>query len=257
LLDTQVATHFNPSGGFSAKTKASIGFGLGSKVNLSKRLGVKFEARGYSTLLNSGGAMFCGNSGYRIFVVADTLWQYELQADLIFKFLHLININIKKSGRISMNSRMIKMAMLIFAVTFLILSCASKPIDPQELLQNNMQVMRGAIVDTVNDKERKKNLLVLTNSLETSLSDYNRAYTNFSLEFGKLNRNYDTSRSEFENLLALFRKKRHSIMNEVTEIHFKMIALTSENEWKKIVKKELEAIKSVRQLPEDKLGGVS
>lgn len=87
LVGTLGVTHFNPeSGGYGSKTRGSIGFGLGSRVNLGKNLGLNFEARGYSTFLNSDGAMFCGNAGCKIIAVSDTLWQYELKAGLIFKF---------------------------------------------------------------------------------------------------------------------------------------------------------------------------
>ena len=87
LVGTLGITHFSPeSGGYGNETRASIGFGLGSRVKLSERLGFNFEVRSYSTFLNSGGAMFCGDSGCRIIAASDTLWQYEFKAGLIFKF---------------------------------------------------------------------------------------------------------------------------------------------------------------------------
>lgn len=87
LVGTLGVTHYNPeSGNYSSKTRASIGLGLGSRIKLTKRLGLNFEARGYATVLKSGSAMFCGNSGCRIIAVADTLWQYEFKVGLIFKF---------------------------------------------------------------------------------------------------------------------------------------------------------------------------
>jgi len=46
-------------------------------------------------------------------------------------------------------------------------------------------------------------------------------------------------------------------MNEVVRFHFDMVAQTTEEEWKRIVKKELETIEALRQLPEDQLGGAS
>ena len=142
----------------------------------------------------------------------------------------------------------------IISLVFFLGGCASKPTDPQEEIKNNVQAMRDAIVDVVADKKRRTNLLVLTTSLETMLSKYNQAYTEFAVEFGKLNRDYDTPRKTLEDLLSSFSRTRESTMNEVAKLHFDMVAQTSADEWKKIVKKELEAIKSVRQLPENQLG---
>ena len=138
-----------------------------------------------------------------------------------------------------------------------LIGCASKPADPQEALKDNMQVMREAVTKVVKDVERQNNLLALTQSLEKTLSEYNRAYTDFAIEFGELNRNYDTPREKLEDLITAFRQTRKSAMKDVEKLHFEMVAQTSEDEWKKIVKKELEAIKSVRQLPEDQLRGKS
>lgn len=143
---------------------------------------------------------------------------------------------------------------LIAAIGLVIAGCASEPVDPQQEIKANMQVMRDAVIDTVKDKQRQRTLIDLTRLLEKSLAEYNRAYSNFASEFGKLNRKYDTSRAKLEELHDSFRETRKSAMNEVTRIHFEMVANTSEDEWKKIVKKEIEAIKSVRQLPEDQLG---
>ena len=144
--------------------------------------------------------------------------------------------------------------LMFIANILVLLGCASEPVDPQQEIKTNMQVMRDAVIDTVKDEERQGKLIALTRSLETTLAEYNRAYSNFASEFGKLNREYDTPRAKLEELLDSFRETRKSAMNEVAKIHFEMVASTSEDEWKKIVKKELEAIKTMRQLPEDQLG---
>lgn len=87
LVGTAGVTYFNPEfGGYNSKMRGSIGFGVGTKINPSKKMSVKLEARGYSTFLNGGGSLFCNESGCRITAVADTLWQYEFKAGLVYKF---------------------------------------------------------------------------------------------------------------------------------------------------------------------------
>jgi hypothetical protein len=142
---------------------------------------------------------------------------------------------------------------IIMLVSLLSLGCASKPSDPREQLVSNMQVMRSAISNNVEDAERKQNLLLLTASLEQTLLEYNQSFVDFAVEFGKLNRDYATPREKLQELQASFRTVRASVINKVVDIHYQMVAQTTEDEWKKIVKKEIEALESVRQLPEDKL----
>jgi len=142
---------------------------------------------------------------------------------------------------------------IIVMVSLLSLGCASKPADPKEQIVSNMQVMQSAINDNVEDLDRKQNLLLLTKSLEQTLLEYNQSFVDFAVEFGKLNRDYATPREKLQELQASFRTVRASVINKVVDIHYQMVAQTTEAEWKKIVKKEIEALESVRQLPEDKL----
>lgn len=156
-----------------------------------------------------------------------------------------------------MINKISKVTTTLFVVTFLIAGCASSPMDPQEEIKDNMQVMRDAVIENVKDSERQQKLLSLTKSLENVLSEYNKDYRDFAIEFSQLNRIYETPRAKMEVLLDMFRDRRKAAMEEVAALHFEMVANTSEKEWKKIVKKEIEALKSVRQLPEDKLSGES
>lgn len=87
LAGTLGITRFTPeSGGYKAKNRGHLSFGLGTNVMLSKSFGLKFEGRGYATFLDSDGAMFCGNGGCRVFVASSTLLQYELIAGINFVF---------------------------------------------------------------------------------------------------------------------------------------------------------------------------
>lgn len=148
-------------------------------------------------------------------------------------------------------------ATLFIVAAFTLSGCASKPVDPQEALTESMQVMRDAVTKHVTDAVRRNRLLGLTAKLEKTLLTYNQAYADFVTELGQLNRNYDTPRERLEYLITSFQVTRERSMNEVVKLHFDMVAQTSEDEWKRIVKHELEALKSVRELPEDKLGGKS
>lgn len=143
---------------------------------------------------------------------------------------------------------------LIIIITLVLSGCASKPTDPQDVLKDNMQVMRNAVSDVVKDVQRRNNLLALTKTLETTLLAYNQAYTDFAIEFGKQNRKYNTPRAKLETLLTSFRNTRETAMSEVVKLHFDMVAQTTADEWKRIVKHEIKAIKTVREQPNNKSG---
>jgi len=87
LAGTLGLTHFRPEAdGYSAKSRVHLSLGFGTLVNLTKRFGLKFEARTYATFLNSDGAMFCNNGNCTVFVSSSALLQYELMAGINFAF---------------------------------------------------------------------------------------------------------------------------------------------------------------------------
>ena len=71
-------------------TRFSFSLGAGVKLPVTKHFGVRLEARGYLTLVNSDGAFFCSSDSQggvcAIKVKSDTLIQYELLAGAVFAF---------------------------------------------------------------------------------------------------------------------------------------------------------------------------
>lgn len=81
------ATHFDPEDqAFDAETRFSLGFGGGMKAALTRHLGVRLEARGVSTFLNSGGTLFCGDGACAISAGSSIFRQFEGRAGLIMAF---------------------------------------------------------------------------------------------------------------------------------------------------------------------------
>lgn len=150
-----------------------------------------------------------------------------------------------------------KILFLLMVIFNFLSGCASKPTDPKEALKANMQVMREAVIKNVKDEYRRNRLVGLTKQLEIILVTYNQSYFDFAVAFGLLNRNYDTPRDTLEELFISFRDKREIAMDQVVRLHFDMVAQTTEDEWKSIVKHEVEAFKTVRDLPEDQLRDMS
>jgi hypothetical protein len=80
-------TRMDPQGGDrTAEYFFSIALGGGAKIPLTERLGLRFDARGIFTAVNTNGTIFCANSGCAIHVQGGGVLQGELTAGLIFKF---------------------------------------------------------------------------------------------------------------------------------------------------------------------------
>lgn len=82
------ATLLSPDrAGLSSVTKPSINLGGGFLFPIGKNLGVRLEGRGYATLLNNSGGMFCGsNSGCVVSIKGDALYQWEALVGLSGRF---------------------------------------------------------------------------------------------------------------------------------------------------------------------------
>ena len=81
------ATRFVPGlDGFGSETKFGAGIGLGVKTFPVKNVGLRFEARGFYTLVKGEGGAFCAN-GTCLFAFSGTgLWQGDVSAGLILAF---------------------------------------------------------------------------------------------------------------------------------------------------------------------------
>jgi opacity protein-like surface antigen len=79
-------TYMNPgSREYQDETRFSLSVGGGLKWYPTERLGIRFEMRGYSTLLNSNGSLFC-DGGCNLQISGDAFPQFETNLGLIFRF---------------------------------------------------------------------------------------------------------------------------------------------------------------------------
>ena len=79
-------TYMNPGQrGYGDETRFSLSVGGGLKWYPTERLGIRFEMRGYSTLVNSSSSLFCDN-GCDLQISGDAFPQFETNLGLIFRF---------------------------------------------------------------------------------------------------------------------------------------------------------------------------
>jgi hypothetical protein len=80
------ATLFQPDlQGTANELRPSISLGIGYQLPLGERVALRFEARGYATLVNSSSALFC-SGGCVLSIKGDTVTQGELLLGLAFRY---------------------------------------------------------------------------------------------------------------------------------------------------------------------------
>jgi hypothetical protein len=79
------ATVFDPDGGYDTELRASLNLGIGYQVPLGEKFAVRFEARGYATLVNSSGGLFC-SGGCVISIEGDVVTQGEAMLGLSYRY---------------------------------------------------------------------------------------------------------------------------------------------------------------------------
>lgn len=81
-------TFLIPTGeGLDSSTNFSMSLGGGAKVPVTGRMGLRFEGRGYMTILPDSTEVFCVSSGgaaCAVRITGDVLWQFELLAGIYF-----------------------------------------------------------------------------------------------------------------------------------------------------------------------------
>ncbi|HEY7240630.1 MAG TPA: hypothetical protein VH600_15755 [Burkholderiales bacterium] len=86
LVGGMGATLFEPDlQGLANELRPSISLGIGYQLPLGERAALRFEARGYATLVNSSSALFC-SGGCVLSIKGDTVSQGDLLLGLAFRY---------------------------------------------------------------------------------------------------------------------------------------------------------------------------
>jgi hypothetical protein len=81
------ATRLAPGlSGADSELRFAAGLSLGAKVPASSRVGFRFEARGFYTVVESGGAVYCTNGTCLFRFSGSGIWQGDVTAGVVFRF---------------------------------------------------------------------------------------------------------------------------------------------------------------------------
>ena len=87
VVGTFGATHLVPQGaGLQSETKLSLSLGGGARFYLTKRIGLRVDARWFGTFFNGSGSAFCSGGACSVNVQGSVLSQITTNAGVILAF---------------------------------------------------------------------------------------------------------------------------------------------------------------------------
>jgi hypothetical protein len=125
---------------------------------------------------------------------------------------------------------------------FALNGCAKNKATPSEDISKYTTDMREAVSVKINDTDRREELLQLIMEMEAVMQDFNKDIHAFVDQYRVLDKDYNTPRQSFENLIVEFSSQRKQAQAEIFDLHFKAVALMTKEEWDQVVKYEKKAI---------------
>lgn len=125
---------------------------------------------------------------------------------------------------------------------FALNGCAKNKATPSEDISKYTRDMRQAISVNINDVDRREQVLQLIGQMEMVMQDFNMDIQTFVDQYRVLDKDYNTPRQSFKNLIVEFSTQRKQAQNKIFDLHFKAVALMTKEEWGQVVKYEKKAI---------------
>jgi hypothetical protein len=136
------------------------------------------------------------------------------------------------------------LTLLICAVTLAIPGCGGKPTREQSIEQYS-EDLREAVARSVPDERRREQMLVIVDQLKAVHLRFSRETADFIENYRKLNADFDSTRSAFDQLFSDYRAKRVKARDEALDLHFQLTSLATSAEWDTIGGAETKLYKKV------------
>lgn len=120
--------------------------------------------------------------------------------------------------------------MLIALITSFIISLFSADMTGREFIESLEKQIKIAI----SEKEHKKELTTLVDAMEREMKTFHKKLNMSGKELSKLNKNYTSTREDFENVLNELNETRMVTQQNVLKIRFKLKESMTKEEWKMV-----------------------
>jgi hypothetical protein len=138
-------------------------------------------------------------------------------------------------------------ALLICCAALTLAGCGGKEPTRQQSLERYGLELREAVSSHVHDEQRRSQMLVIVDQVETLNQRFNQETAEFIEGYRKLNADYDAARPAFDRLFADYSAKRVRARGEALDLHFQLASLATEVEWDSIGKAETELYEEVNE----------
>ena len=118
----------------------------------------------------------------------------------------------------------------------------------KDRITQHSDLMRKEIEKILSEEERRNEFLALIQEMEHALYQHTRDFDDFGEEIKELYTDFDSRREVIEESITAYKVKRRQVREQILNIHFKMMALTSADEWEQILAFEMGAIESALKI---------
>jgi hypothetical protein len=128
--------------------------------------------------------------------------------------------------------------MLLLGATLTIGGCGRTKPTAAETVARYSQELRIAVSANVAAEDRKSQMLLIVDQVEALHLRFSQETADFVQSYRKLNADYDAPRAAFDQLLTGYNAQRIQARSEALDLHFKLAALATADEWHAIGKAE-------------------
>lgn len=131
------------------------------------------------------------------------------------------------------------------AVGLVVPGCRGTKPPPEAKTQEIVHKMREAVSRSVEEKDRRDRMLALVDQMEAVERGIHLDVAVFIEKYRGMNGDYEAPRAAFDDLLGEFDARIKNARDRFFDLHFQMTALSTAEEWDRIVKYEVEAYEEI------------
>lgn len=136
-------------------------------------------------------------------------------------------------------------AVMICALGLVVPGCGGAKPSPEAKAQGYVHEMREAVSRSVAEKDRRDRMLAIVDQMEALERSVNGSVAAFVKKYRGLNGDYDAPRTAYDKLFGEFDADIKKARDRYFDLHFRLSALSTAEEWNGIVKYETEAYEEI------------
>jgi hypothetical protein len=145
-------------------------------------------------------------------------------------------------------------ALLTCLATVAVPGCGGQKPTRQQAIERYSDELREAVSSEVPDQPRRDQMLSIVDQLKAVHLRFSQDTVDFIESYRKVNADYDSTRTAFNELFADYRAKRVKARGEAIALHFQLASLATASEWDTLGKAETKLYDQAYEAPVAKEG---